>query len=224
MKKTTLTLALSAALFGFAGSASAVDMGVTADVGTTGVGAHLVFAMQLNMNARVGVSVLNYNYSGSSSQADYDFKLKLQTFDALLDYFPLNNGFRVTGGLVYNGNKIDANMKPSNGTQYVINGTTYSAAQAGTISGSVDFKKIAPYLGIGWGNPVAVKKGWGFSGDLGVIFQGNPSTTLTSRGCGAPVDCTKLATDVAAEKVNLDNKLSDFKIYPVVRVGAAYGF
>ena len=222
MTKTLLALALIA---GFSCAANAADIGLTASIGTTGAGLHASYPIESNLNARVGFNYLNYDYSGTASNADYNFKMKLRTFDVLADWFPMDNGFRVSGGLVYDGNKIDVDMKAKDGAQYVINGTSYSAAQAGTVNGSVDFKKIAPYLGIGWGNAVAKEKGWGFSADLGVMFQGSPKSTLTNSGCQASAAlCTQLASDVAAERVNLDNKLNDYKSYPVLRVGASYRF
>ena len=223
MNKTYLVLALIA---GFSCAANAVDMGnvgVTASIGSTGLGLHASYPIAPSVNARIGMNYLNYDYSGRTSEVEYNFKMKLQTFDVLADYFPVNNGFRVSGGLVYNGNKIDADMKASNGTEYVINGTTYSAAKAGAINGSVDFKKIAPYLGIGWGNAVK-DKGWGFSADLGVMFQGSPNTSLTNAGCQAPVNCAQLAKDIAVEQTKLNDKVSKFDAYPVIRVGASYRF
>ena len=136
----------------------------------------------------------------------------------------MDNGFRMTGGLVYNGNKVDVDMKAKSGVEYVVNGTRYTAAQAGSINGSVEFKKIAPYLGIGWGNAVA-NKGWGFSADLGVMFQGSPRTGLTNSGCQATAAiCTRLASDLAVEKTKLNDEINSFKTYPVLRVGASYRF
>lgn len=220
MKKTLLVLALFA---GFSCAANATDIGVSVEAGTTGLGLHASYPVMPKLNARVGINYLGYNYAGNTSNVDYDFKMKLTTFDMLADYFPMDNGFRVSGGLVYNGNKIEANAKANNGTNYVLNGTTYNAAQAGSINGSADFKKIAPYLGIGWGNAVK-NAGWGLSADLGVMFQGSPNVNLTNSGCQAPVNCAQLASDVAAEKQTLNDKVNRFNAYPVLRVGASYRF
>ena len=222
MKTSYLALALIAGLS--CAAANAADVGLSATAGTTGLGLHVSFPIQPKLNARVGFGYLNYDDSGSTTEADYNFKVKLRTVDVLADYFPLDNGFRMTGGLVYNGNKVDVDMKAKSGTQYVLNGTTYSAAQAGSIDGSVDFKKIAPYLGIGWGNAVA-NRGWGFSADLGVMFQGSPRTTLTNSGCQASATiCTRLASDIAVEKTKLNDEVNSYKTYPVLRVGASYRF
>ncbi|HJW54208.1 MAG TPA: hypothetical protein VJ577_02955 [Burkholderiaceae bacterium] len=65
----------------------------------------------------------------------YDCKLKLQSFDALLHWFPGDNQFRLSGGIVYNGNKIDAVGKPNASGSYTINGNTYSAANADVLFG-----------------------------------------------------------------------------------------
>lgn len=206
-------------------SAARAELGITGSLGTTGLGAHVSIPIQPQLNARLGINALEYDYEGSTSDLDYDFDLKLRTFDVLLDYFPRDSGFRITGGIVFNGNEIDAIGLPTAGGTYTLNGRTYSTATAGTLTGTVDFRDVAPYLGIGWGNAVAHQKGWGFSADLGVMFQGSPRTSLTSTGCTAPAAvCAQLAADVAAENAELNDELDDFKTYPVVRIGATYVF
>lgn len=223
MKKSLLAFAILSA---FAVSAAqAKDIGVTAELGTTGIGAHIVVPVYDHLNARFGLNGLNYNYNTTANSVDYDFNLRMQTFDALADYYPSAGGsFRITGGLVYNNNKIDATAKPTAGGTYTFNGNTYSSASAGTVNGTVDFNKVAPYLGIGWGNAVAANKGWGFTADIGVLFQGSPNTTLTNSGCTAGAACTTLASDLAAEQAKVNDKASNFRYLPVVRVGATYRF
>lgn len=207
-------------------SAAAADLGLSVEAGTTGLGVHVVVPVQKQFNARIGASLLNYSYDGSTSNVDYDFKLKLKTIDALMDWYPMDSGFRITGGVVYNGNKITANGKPTAAGTYTLNGNVYTAASAGTLNGQIDFRNFAPYLGIGWGNAVANdKSGFGFNADLGVLVQGSPRTSLTNNGCTAPAAvCAQLATDVAAENVRLRDEVKDFKAYPVIRVGVSYRF
>src|SRR3569833_2221408 len=158
MKKSLFALAILGAFT--ASAAQAADSGATAELGTTGIGAHIVVPVNEQLNARFGINALNYNYSTTANSTDYDFKLRLQTFDALLDYYPAAAGsFRVTGGLAYNNNKIDGTAKQRAGGTYTFNGTTYSSASAGAVSGTVEFNKVAPYHGIGKGNAVAKNKG-----------------------------------------------------------------
>jgi hypothetical protein len=216
---------LSTFAFGLLSATHAyAEVGIAGNAGTSGIGAHVSFPLQPNLNARFGLNYLDYTYSGSTSNVNYDVKLKLQTFDALLDYFPLDNPFRISAGVIYNGNNVRAVGKPSAAGTYTLNGTTYTTAVAGTVNGNVDFKKFAPYLGIGWGNPLKAA-GWGFVADLGVMFQGSPSTTLTSSGCAAPqATCDALVRDLAAENNALADKANNFRAYPIVRIGASYRF
>jgi hypothetical protein len=207
------------------GTASATDVGVTGDVGTTGVGLHFSVPVVQSVNARLGVNYLDYSYTGNTHNVNYEFKMKLNTFDALVDWFPFDNGFRVSGGLVYNDNQVTATGKPNSNGTYTLNGNTYQASSVGSLNGKVEFRKIAPYLGIGYGNALAKESAWHFSTDVGVLFQGSASTSLASSGCTTnAMACSQLATDVAAENAQLSDKVHNFKAYPVVRVGIGYRF
>lgn len=205
-------------------AASAADVAASLDLGTTGFGLHVTTPIASQLNARVGVNFANYKYDGHTSDIDYDFKLKLATFDALLDYHPFDGTFRISAGAVYNGNKIDARGKPAGNGTYDINGNTYAASAVGNLDGKIDFRKVAPYLGIGWGNAVKTA-GWGFGMDLGVTFSGSPKTQLSSSGCTLSTTlCAQLGRDIAAENAKLADEVDDFKLYPVIRVGASYRF
>src|SRR5262249_15368905 len=101
---------------------------------------------------------------------------------------------------------------------------TYQASDVGTLDGNVDFKKFAPYAGIGYGRPVGT--GFSLTFDLGVIFQGAPEATLGVT-CGPTTPaatCTSLLNDVAAQQVTANGKLKKFRYYPVATVGVAYTF
>jgi hypothetical protein len=217
---------LAAAAATLASAAHAGDYGVSASVGTTGLSLHLSRALTPALNIRIGPSFLNYSTDTSTTNVNYDLKLKLRTFDALVDWFPSTGGqFRITAGLVYNGNRFDAVGRPNATGTFTLNGDVFTAAEVGTLNGRIDFRKIAPYIGIGWGNAVAETRGWGITADLGVMFQGAPRSNLASTGCtGSVALCTQLAADVAAENQSLKDKLRDYRYYPVARVGARYAF
>lgn len=208
-------------------SAAQAQVGFSATLGTTGAGLHVSVPLAPQLDARFGVNGLNYSHDGNTSDVDYDLKLKMRTVDALLDYYPMSTGFRVTGGIVYNGNKIDAEGRPGPGGTYTLNGRTYPAATVGSLNGQIDFRNIAPYLGIGWGNATSrtQEKGWGFTADLGVLFQGSPRTSLTNSGCAAPVlVCSQFAADVALENRSLQDEADNYKAFPVLRLGVNYRF
>lgn len=223
VKKTLATLALvGLTTTAFAQS----EIGVNGSVGTTGVGAHATFPVSPNLNLRLGLGYLGYSYKGSTRDMEYDLDLKANTYDALLDWYPdKDSSFRITGGVSYNGNRIDVHGRPNAAGAYSIQGNTYNAASVGDVTGKVDFNKIAPYLGIGWGRNLKDEKGWSFSTDLGVLFQGSPKTSLQASGCTAPAAvCNQFANDVARENEALAHEVHKFKVYPVLRIGVSYKF
>jgi hypothetical protein len=199
------------AIVGFAlvaaGSAQAAGIGVRA--GTTGLGADVAWSVAPTLSARLGYSALKWNHDVDTDNVRYDGKLKLSNFSTLLDFSPLGP-FRLTGGFMFNDNKYDVQSGNIGG--------------AGTISGAVKSgKSAAPYLGIGYGNVSGM--GVNFYADLGIMFQGSPRASLnancTSPGSGA---CTTLRTQAAAEQARLEDKLKNFKYYPVLNVGLTIGF
>jgi hypothetical protein len=224
MFRPTYATALAAGLL-MAASAHA-QIAVTADAGTTGVGAHLVVPMESNLNGRFGANYFKHNSDDKDGGNNYALKTKLQTVDVLFDYFPMaGSPFRVTAGGLYNGNTVSAKAKTDAAGNYTINGKTYAAATVGTLTAGVDYQKFAPYIGIGWGTPIKAASAWSFTADLGAFYQGKPNTSLVSIGCTVSnAACAALATDVAAEKASFTSDISKYKVYPVARVGMAYRF
>jgi hypothetical protein len=209
-------------------SAAQAQVAVTADLGTTGAGFHLVVPMESNLNGRFGVNMLNHNFDRSTNGVDYAIKGKLQTFDVLFDwYLREGSAFHLTGGLVYNGNRFDATAQANQLGKFTLNGTSYSVSDVGILSGRIDYRKAAPYLGIGWGNALAAntKGHWSFNADLGAFFQGNPNVQLGSYGCTvSKTVCDALIKDVAAEQLRLADDVDSLKLYPVLRASLNYRF
>jgi hypothetical protein len=221
MKNTVLAAAVLLA----AGTANA-QVGATADVGSTGVGFHVVVPMETYLNGRFGANYFRHNFDKTSDGVDYDIKGKLQTFDVLFDwYLTEGSSFHLTGGLVYNGNKFNAKAKPNGVGGFTLNGHAYTAADVGLLTGRIDYRKAAPYLGIGWGNALAPASRWTTNIDLGVFYQGNPNVSLASVGCTtSDTVCKALAADVAAERLRLRDDMDTLKVYPVVRASIGYRF
>jgi hypothetical protein len=208
------------------GSAADAQVGVTADLGTTGAGFHLVVPLERTLNGRFGANALSRDFDKTSHGVDYNLKAKLQSFDVLFDWYAIDNSsFHLTGGLVYNGNKFDARGNPNGLGKFTLNGRTYSAGDVGLLTGRVDFRKAAPYVGIGWGNAIAPASKWNVGVDLGAFYQGHANVSLASVGCTAvQTVCTRLASDVAAEALNLREDVDKMKFYPVLRVSIGYRF
>ena len=210
----------------FAAGAAHAQVGAALDLGTTGVGAHLVLPLSPTLNGRLGVNYFKHDFTQRSGQVDYRLDGKLQTVDALLDWYPhTGSNFRVTGGVFYNNTRFDAIAEPTQFGSFTLNNTRYNAADVGILVGKVDFRKAAPYLGIGWGNALSSERGWSFGADIGAFYQGEARVSLRSVGCTVlSTLCQRLAQDVAAEQARLAGDVSDYKVYPVLRASLSYRF
>ena len=216
-------------LFLIAHNALADDPVLGFDAGTSGLGVHLGYPFQTGLEGRFGANFFAVDTNRDVTDMSYDLKLKLRTLDMLLDWYPMEGSFRLTGGLIINGNKVSGSAHADGNQNYTINGDVYNAAQAGVISGSADYRSVAPYLGVGWDTSHATQKGWGFNGDIGVMFQGNSSITLTNTGCtlgivGGVNLCQNLENDLAAERSSLEDKANKLRYLPILRAGVNYRF
>lgn len=218
MKKILLCAALLAAASG----AQAAGVGVRA--GTTGVGADVAFDLMPTLSARFGYSGGKLDRTFDDSDISYDGKLTLSNTSALLDFAPLGPLFRISGGLVYAKNKVDATGKP-NGNVYVIDGKPYNSSDVGELNGQLKgSRSVAPYLGIGFGRVSGT--GINFYADFGVMFQGGASVNL-SASCGPTTPaatCSAIRSSVANEQQKLEDDVKAFKYWPVANVGVTIGF
>ena len=212
---------LGACLLLAAQSSLAAGVGVRA--GTLGVGGDVAVEVMPTLSARVGYSWLSFNTSIDSDDVEYDAKPRLSNGNLFLDWSPLGP-FRITGGVVFNNNRIDVTAVPTGGN-FTINGVVYPASSIGRMAGTVESgQAVAPYLGIGYGNVSGAGVNVYF--DLGVMFQGSPKASLTAT-CGAamsPAQCAQLQSNVAAEAIDLQNSVNNFKYYPVANIGVTIGF
>jgi hypothetical protein len=217
----TRVLALCAGLLVLLPCAMRGDVGLTVKTGTLGVGADLTFPLITDLNLRVGGNYFQYDYSATNSKIKYDAKLNLGSGLAVLDWHPFSGSFRLSGGVLANGNKVDLTGKLTGGT-YTINGNTYTAAQVDTLTGRVSFNGAAPYLGIGWGNAIDKRGHWSVAVDLGAAYQGKPKLTYTTNGTatGTPT----FQSDLNVERNKVQHALNFFTVYPVISLGISYKF
>src|SRR5438105_2979926 len=200
-------IAVLAACMVACGSAHAIGVGLKA--GTTGIGGDVAMSVFPLVDARIGWAGGSLSRSYSTSGASYDGKMKLNNLNALLDFHPLGPTFRLTGGLIFNDNKYDATGTPSNGV--------------GSLSASVKGNSAAPYLGVGWGRVAGMGINW--YADLGAMFMGSPKATINANCSGlSAAQCTALQGQAATEQSALQDKISSFKVYPVLSIGFTVGF
>jgi len=224
----TIVLALAGTAAAPLSNAETPSMGLAVTAGSTGIGLDYGIGLGRSFSVRVGYSGLHYDHSVDSSDVDYDGTFKLSMPKALLDWYVFKGGFHLTAGVVGNGTRIDVTGRPVAGV-YTINGTQYSSSDAGSLAGRLKFgNSLSPYVGLGWGNMVGTHSHLHFLVDIGAIYGGTPSVSLTATcgpaaPSGSPV-CTQLQSDVQAERLKLQNDVTVVRWYPVLDLGLAYRF
>ena len=183
-------------------------LGVNAS--TLGYGLDWTHKVSDRTAVRLGVNKYDYTYNESEGGTNYAFKLKLLSAHAFVDWSPWDGVFHTTVGALYNKNKIVGDGNDGNGT---IGNNVYVNPD---LHAEVTFNTFAPYVGIGWGNPVGKDKRFGFSFDLGVVYQGSPKVKLTSS--------VVAQSDLDIEQHDLEGEISDAKYYPVIGLGMSYKF
>jgi hypothetical protein len=203
----------------------ASDLSAELSAGSTGLGVHASVPWQDEVNIRFGVNYFKVSTILKDPNGDTNVDITLSTLDVLLDWFRFGSVFHVTGGLAYNGNKIDTITK--------INGVTYQGTvfnppfgKLGQVDGRFNVgNTLSPYIGIGWGNQLKQDAGWHFASELGLLFHGKPKITLQSTACTADVlTCTLVAQKVADEEVKINEEYANKVVYPVARIGVSYLF
>jgi hypothetical protein len=218
--KTVLWLVLSVLLCYGAGCADTGQWAIGAKIGTLGVGGELTKKVATDINARVGFNTLDYSFDDDIADIEYDLGLGLRSFSALIDWHIFDGPFRITGGVLSMDNELD--MDTLVNQNITIGNHSYTPAEVGTLSGKVDVKGAAPYIGIGWGNPVGRGRRWGFYSDLGVAFTDSPDVVLRANGTLA-ADPTFQA-DLVEEAKDIIDDLEDLQVYPILSTGLYFRF
>lgn len=192
----------------------------TIQAGTLGAGLNIGYQFSPYFDLRANINGLKYSRDVNINDVKYEANLKLLTAGILADYYPFQNGFRLTAGAYYNGNKVSGNGY-STKEYYGINPNDYGYEQA-----SADYKKFAPYVGFGY-QTNDEDSNWIFTADLGVLYQGKAHVS-NSTVCYNGTVCTLLKDQIDREneeqRSQIQDKADKLKWYPVASIGIGYRF
>jgi len=202
---------------------------VALKVGTLGLGIDYSIPVDNDFSVRFNLNGATYSEDDITvDNIDYSGELNLFTVGALLDYYPYEeNTFRLTGGAYYNGNNFKGSSRPTIYRDIKIGENSYNANVIAKLDADLDFNPISPYIGIGWGNKTTVQKGWGFSLDIGVLYQGEAEVNLTPdinpllRGTFVE---TEINRNIEKESKQIIEDIQGYTFYPVIMMGASYKF
>ena len=188
----------------------------------------------LNRIMRDGVDV------GAGVSVD-DGKIDGWNTALLVDFYPMRGAWRLTGGYSWGGMTLDTGVygtvanAPTDrfyfylaGDHYFYNGNKF----AGTTT--IDWNYHGPYCGTGFDWTIAC--GFTMFLDFGAVITNRPAKLTISvpqehlyiynieNSTWNPVSIPKLDADIARATHEANRKLSDFRLFPMVKLGFGYRF
>jgi hypothetical protein len=178
--------------------------------GTNGLGIGYAASVSDDFAARGQFNTFKQSFSGDvgdfGAGSTLTADLGLSSVQLVGDWYPSDGGFRVSGGVVFNNNKITIT-----GT-----GATVGTAPNQTVNAEIKMSdSLSPYVGVGYSTRPKDASGFGFNFDLGVMFQ-NPKVTITASTASAP--------DIAAQEATVLDAVNKLKTMPVFGIGVSYSF
>lgn len=197
------------------------NVAVGLGIGTDGVGVVATTSVipgRLNVN--LGVSDFSHSFSFNADDSRYHADLRLGAVPLTLSFYPFGGNFSVDAGAFINLNRASITGIPQADGTYTINGHVYTGSEVGSVTGATHFNQVAPYVGIGWGNPLAGGP-WTLRVNAGAIYEGSANVSLSATGAA---NNPQLASDVNAARASLNDHLSFMNWWPVVTIGISRRF
>jgi hypothetical protein len=199
-------------------AAASAQFGVGAHLGTTGFGVDLAVALGGNAQVRGTAGIMPIEPSWTVSDIDVTAELPNSFIMAGIDLFPSGSGFRLGAGVLFKPDDPILTGELSGPTR--VGDQTYTPAQVGTLTGTVESREAAPYLMIGFGKHASA--GIGLFVDLGAAFVGESTIDLQSRG-GTLSGNPQFQAELAREEAEWQERIDEFEIYPILNLGLRVG-
>ena len=217
-----LLLILSILLSCGAGCTDTGRYAVSAKTSTLGLGGEFTTAVRSDINVRVGINALDIDLDDEEIEdVEFDLGIDLSSYSVLVDWYAFNSSFRLSGGIISMDHEVDLEARGPSGETVEIGDKEYDWSQVGTLYGSVESDEVAPYVGIGWGNPLTHHKRWGFTCDFGVAFTDSPDVYIDAVGGTEPAG---FRAELAKFQDDVEDFFDKFKLYPVIAVSFFYRF
>ena len=195
-------------------------VGIGADISPLGIGIKSGTILTETIDVRLQGNFFNLSYhnNGSIEQVqDIDGGLHLNGLQTMLDFYPKNSIFRISGGLqLWNGNQISVSGQEEGGTSFQIarcpepdgicskdqyKQVTYYSSSVDPVNGKAVLNlhphQPALLLTGGFGRYIPrSQRHWSFPIELGVLFMGNPQIKLTATGSVCTDKALTNCTDV----------------------------
>jgi hypothetical protein len=196
--------------------AQGVGLGVRA--GTLGVGAEGAVGLNNRLVVRGGIGLMPWEPEQDIDGITYGLNLPDTWYTVGLDVY-LAGPLRVGAGVLYKPD--DPSLTARLSTSADIGGETYTPEQVGTLTATLQARRKAPFLTLGFGRHDS--PGLGLSLDLGVAFLGAPEFTLTAED-GTLVGDPAFEANLRGEEIHMENDAGPLLQYwPILNLGLRLG-
>jgi hypothetical protein len=202
---------------------------------TLGAGVEIATPVSRTLYLRSSYNVLAFDYPFNIHGVDYDARLHFKSIGTTLDWYPSKHNFRISPGILYVKNSLDAPASVGPGQVFKLSTETFLNSVDDPVSGyaSVIYPhSIAPMVLFGFKNTVPhtsehltipVEFGFAYTGapKINVVLDG---TACTTEGCFSFDSNTDAQKFLKQEVQNLNNDLRYFPLYPIFSIGVALHF
>lgn len=202
---------------------------------TLGAGIEIATPVSRTLYLRSSFNMLAFDYPFNIHGVDYDARLHFKSSGTTLDWYPSHHSFRISPGILYVKNTLDAPASVGPGQVFKLSTQSFINSVDDPVSGyaSVVYPHtIAPMVLFGFRNTIP-----GTSGHLsipiefGAAYTGAPKINVALDGTACTtMGCFSFDTNADAQKFlkqevqNLNDDLKYFPVYPILSIGFAYHF
>ncbi len=195
------------------------QIAVGARASTLGIGAELSIRAASLVGFRLGGNYFQLSRDVTIESNRYTATPHFENGTAIVDLYPFGGSFHLSGGAIlnYNEGKLSAHQP------FTFEGRTYSSSEVTELSGTVTFKRTAPYLGIGFAGQGRLALVF----DIGVGFTGTPLATLSAQHTLQGVERAEFEARLESEEARVQEEIERrrwLRYHPVVSIGFKVGF
>jgi hypothetical protein len=196
-------------------------------LGTLGVGVESKGQIAPHFFARAGVNYLVYERSFSGDKIRYKGKVRLLNVPVMLDYHPvIDSGFRVSTGIVFNKNYIEASASPNITAPggISIEGSKFMGKEIGVAKAKYQSRgSLSGIFTVGYDGAFLRYSQMSFNFEAGVMISGPSKLAFEMNGTAASDDAKRAAIKADIES-GFKNVKSLLEITPVVNLGIKFEF
>lgn len=243
--KLIVTMALLALSSSSNANTTNLNLGIYSKIGLPGFTLGAGYGLNEYVTARIDFSTLGSIQRSFQPEDDLSFQAKFSNhkLNLLFDIFPFTNGFRLTSGMGLLSTELSAIGYSTKPQSIQLGDKSYNVSldQRDNIRLNINFPKVSPYLGLGYGHHIKQQNGseLGFLFDVGV-YLGKPKMTLNissslndklirveeqlmNSGISFQAQ-QRVNQNVEAEKAKLDKYVNKVSLLPAISLGISYRF